>query len=181
MAFERGGRTDKFGNRYEDRYVVNRMIALLREQISSITIEPVGEDESGVDLLIDKGNGIQEFHQCKARNDDSDRWTLASLAKHKMFAHIREHVKSKNEFYIWVSPLTFIGLSDLCTVARNSPSADIFYNWQLSLDRKGLFDQIRNGLGLSESEDGICTYWIIAKRFHHRFSGNALIRSIFCM
>lgn len=51
MAFERGGRTDKFGNRYEDRYVVNRMIALLREQISSITIEPVGEDESGVDLL----------------------------------------------------------------------------------------------------------------------------------
>lgn len=155
MAFERGGRTDKFGNRYEDRYVVNRMIALLREQISSITIEPVGEDESGVDLLIDKGNGIQEFHQCKARNDDSDRWTLASLAKHKMFAHIREHVKSKNEFYIWVSPLTFIGLSDLCTAARNSPSADIFYNFQLSLERKKLFDQIRNRLGLSESEDGV--------------------------
>lgn len=182
MAFERGGRTDKFGNRYEDRYVVNRMIALLREQISSIIIEPVGEDESGVDLLIDKGNGIQEFQQCKARNDDSDRWTLVSLAKHKMFAHIREHVKSKNEFYVWVSPLTFIGLSDLCTVARNSPSADIFYNSQLSLERKGLFDQIRKGFELSESEDGIAqTFFYLQQIKLEQIPDNFLSAEIDCL
>lgn len=155
MAFERGGRTDKFGNRYEDRYVVKCMISLLREQISSITIEPVGEDENGVDILIDKGNNILEFHQCKSRNGDSDKWTLASLANHKMFTHIREHVISSHNFYVWVSPLTFIEFTDLCNTAKNYPSSDIFYHSPLSHAKKSMFDKVRTYFELPENDEGV--------------------------
>ncbi len=52
MAFERGGRADKLSYRYEDRWVAKQMLRLVNEEIQSVTIEPIGDDEKGVDLLI---------------------------------------------------------------------------------------------------------------------------------
>jgi len=51
MAFERGGRADKFGNRYESRWVVKQLLLLLIEEIHSVTIEAVGDDEKGVVIV----------------------------------------------------------------------------------------------------------------------------------
>lgn len=50
MPYEVGGRADKFGNRYESRWVVKQFLRLLNEGIASVIIESIGEEEEGVDL-----------------------------------------------------------------------------------------------------------------------------------
>ena len=52
MPYEIGGRADKFGNRYENRWVVNQLLRLIKEEIASVTVEAIGEEEEGVDLWI---------------------------------------------------------------------------------------------------------------------------------
>lgn len=42
MALEKGGRADKGGNTYENRFLVRLWIELIWERLSSIEIEPVG-------------------------------------------------------------------------------------------------------------------------------------------
>lgn len=49
MAFELGGRADKFGNRYERRYFVSLMAKVLQGGLLSVQSEPTGDDESGTD------------------------------------------------------------------------------------------------------------------------------------
>jgi hypothetical protein len=59
MAFEPGGLADKLGNRYEGRWVVKQLLRLLNEEIRSVTVEAVGDDERGVDLWIQKNDGVR--------------------------------------------------------------------------------------------------------------------------
>ena len=40
MSPEAGGRSDKFGNEFENRCLVKYMLRLVREQLSAIIIEP---------------------------------------------------------------------------------------------------------------------------------------------
>ena len=54
MAFEPGGYADKLGNRYEGRWVVKQLLRLLNEEINSVTIEAIGDDEQGVDVIVVK-------------------------------------------------------------------------------------------------------------------------------
>jgi|GEM_PF-2010551 hypothetical protein len=72
LSFETGGRVDKFGNRYEERWIVKQLLGLLYEEIQSVTIEPIGEIEAGVDLWIRNRDGEIEYQQCKARNANKD-------------------------------------------------------------------------------------------------------------
>ena len=44
MAFELGGRADKFGNRYERRYFVSLMAKVLQGGLLSVQSEPTGDD-----------------------------------------------------------------------------------------------------------------------------------------
>lgn len=73
MAFERGGYADKRGNQYEDRWVVKQLLRVLNEEILSVTVEPVGEDERGVDLWVTRCDGTRQAQQCKARNPRKSR------------------------------------------------------------------------------------------------------------
>ncbi len=52
MGFEPGGMGDKLGNRYEGRWVAKQLLRLLNEEVLSVTIELIGPDERGVDLLV---------------------------------------------------------------------------------------------------------------------------------
>lgn len=67
MAFEPGGMADKLGNRYEGRWVAKQLLRLLNEEIQSLTIELIGPNEQGVDLLVVKKDGTRQLQQCKAR------------------------------------------------------------------------------------------------------------------
>ena len=92
MAFELGGRADKFGNRYERRYFVSLMAKVLQGGLLSVQSEPTGDDESGTDIIVEYQGGRKDFHQCKARNGSNEHWTMSALARHKVFQHIKEHL-----------------------------------------------------------------------------------------
>ena len=152
MAFELGGRADKFGNRYERRYFVSLMAKVLQGGLLSVQSEPTGDDESGTDIIVEYQGGRKDFHQCKARNGSNEHWTMSALARHKVFQHIKEHVKTEQNHFVFVTALPFVALNDLCLAARNSDSCQRFVTDQLTTHgRKNLFDQWRKNLGLGET------------------------------
>lgn len=144
MAFELGGRADKFGNRYERRYFVSLMVKVLQGGLLSVQSEPTGDDESGTDIIVEYQGGRKDFHQCKARNGSNEHWTMSALARHKVFQHIKDHVKTEQNRFVFVTALPFVALNDLCLAARNSDSCQRFVTDQLTTyGRKNLFDQWR--------------------------------------
>ena len=109
-------------------------------------------DESGTDIIVEYQGGRKDFHQCKARNGSNEHWTTSALARHKVFQHIKEHVKTEQNHFVFVTALPFVALNDLCLAARNSDSCQRFVTDQLTTyGRKNLFDQWRKNLGLGET------------------------------
>ena len=51
---------------------------------------------------------------------------MSALARHKVFQHIEEHVKTEQNHFVFVTALTFVALNDLCLAARNSASRQCF-------------------------------------------------------
>ena len=74
MSYDLGGRADKLGNRYEGRWVALQLLHMLNEEVVSVTVESIGDDERGVDLWISKKNGKKLAQQCKGRNGNKDTW-----------------------------------------------------------------------------------------------------------
>ena len=179
MAFELGGRADKCGNRYERRYFVSLMAKVLQGGLLSVQSEPTGDDESGTDIIIEYQGGRKDFHQCKARNGSNGHWTMSALARHKVFQHIKEHVKTEQNHFVFVTALPFVALNDLCLAARNSDSCQRFVTDQLTThDRKNLFDQWRKNLGLGETAADqeqaafyLRQFEICARQYVHREPG----------
>jgi hypothetical protein len=89
MGFEPGGRSDKLGNRFEGRWTARQLLRLLNEEIRSVTLEAVGDDERGVDLWIELNSGSKEAHQCKARNRSKESWGINDLKNREVLNHLR--------------------------------------------------------------------------------------------
>lgn len=51
---------------------------------------------------------------------------MSALARHKVFQHIKEHVKTEQNHFVFVTALTFVALNDLCLATRNSASRQCF-------------------------------------------------------
>lgn len=45
MAYEKGGRADKYGNRFEYNWIIYNLLDVVKEKISYVMIEAIGEDE----------------------------------------------------------------------------------------------------------------------------------------
>ena len=134
MAFERGeGYGDKLGNRHEGRWVVKQMLRLLNEELKSITIEAIGDDETGVDLIVECLDGKRQFHQCKARNKSKEYWSTADLAAKGILGNAAFQLSRSdvNEF-VFVSGVPASILGDICESARQSKGeAEDFYKCQI--------------------------------------------------
>jgi hypothetical protein len=133
LPYETGGRANKFGNRYESRWVVNQLLRLLKEEIASVTIEAIGEEEVGVDLWIKNLDESQECHQCKARNGSKEYWDLGDLSTRLIFEKAKQQLDSnKNVTYSLVSAVAGMMLNDLTIRAQNSNSnPEDFYHYQI--------------------------------------------------
>ena len=68
MPFEKGGRADKQGNRYEVKCIIYELLKVLDEVNYSVEIEVLGDNEIGTDILVTDMDGKKEHQQCKARN-----------------------------------------------------------------------------------------------------------------
>lgn len=76
MPFEKGGRADKQGNRYEINCIIYELLKILNETNYSVIIEALGEDEIGTDILVTTFDGKKEHQQCKARNASKEYWSI---------------------------------------------------------------------------------------------------------
>lgn len=121
MSFEPGGRADKLGNRYEERWVLKQFFRLINEEVVSITIEPTGEDEVGVEFWVKNKDGKREGHQCKARNSDKEKWTIADYKNKKILKNVKYQLDRDPSFtFNIVSAVPNTLLGDICDSARNS-------------------------------------------------------------
>lgn len=133
MAYEIGGRADKFGNRYESRWVVKKILSIVKEEIDSIILEAIGEEEEGVDVIVVNKDGSKEYHQCKGRNASKDKWTITELNAKSILQNSKKHLdRSSTAKFMLISPVPCITLHDIHERALNSnDSSNDFYNYQI--------------------------------------------------
>ncbi len=150
MPLEPGGYAEKLGNRYEGRWGVRQLLHLLSEELVTVTIEPLGEDEPGVDLWIERRDGSRQGQQCK-HHDRS--WTLADLNARGVLRAARFQLDRNPSYqFALISPATSPALGPLCESARQSSGdAEQFYEFQvqaISEDRRRTYRQFCEYLGL---------------------------------
>ena len=68
MPFEKGGRADKQGNKYEINCIIYEILKILDETNYSVIIEALGIDEIGTVRFVTTFDGKKELQQCTARN-----------------------------------------------------------------------------------------------------------------
>ncbi len=133
MPYPPSGRADKFGNRYESTWLVKQFLQLIQEEISSVTLEPIGDEECGVDIKSIYNDGSVKFYQCKGRNKSKEYWSLSDLNSNDIFEKIKKQLDSNdNTSYYFISAASCLMLNDISSEARNSDgNAEDFYNYQI--------------------------------------------------
>lgn len=134
MAYEIGGRSDKFGNRFEYNWIIHKLLDVAEEKISYVLIEAIGDDEQGVDLWIGNTDGSCEAQQCKARCGSEECWTFGTVNAKGVFSYWEKQLsRSENIKVSLVSPLAFTLFEDIPRRARNAnlENPDMFYDFQI--------------------------------------------------
>ena len=94
MSLEPGGRADKYGNKYENRYLAKLLLRLVREELISITVEPLGDNSNSVEFISEQKDGTIKHYQCKASNTTHSSWSILDLRKYKVFERAKEIISA---------------------------------------------------------------------------------------
>ena len=76
MSLESGGRADKYGNEYENRFLAELLLRIVAGELSSVTIEPLGENHDSVEYIAESPKGERYHYQCKASNNTKEKWNV---------------------------------------------------------------------------------------------------------
>jgi hypothetical protein len=155
VSLEPGGLAEKIGNRYESSWITFQLFRLLDEKISYIQVEPIGEDEDAVDVIVGNLDGSKEHHQCKIGQKSVEAWTIATLESKELLTKGFEHILSGSKSYKVISRIGFRLLEDICESARNSTDSSLdFFEHQIKIsqDRIKLFDELCKRLKLDQSK-----------------------------
>lgn len=155
MSLEPGGMAEKIGNRYESSWITFQLFRLLDEKISYVQVEPVGEDEDAVDVIVGNLDGSKEHHQCKIGQKSVEAWTIATLESKELLTKGFEHILSGSKSYKVISRIGFRLLEDICESSRNSTDSSLdFFEHQIKIshDRIKLFDELCKRLKLDQSK-----------------------------
>lgn len=157
MPLEGGGRADKFGNRYEGRWVLKQLLRLVKEEIINITLEAVGREEEGIDLWIENKDGSRVCCQCKARNGSEEHWTIGDLGAKGIFQKAKKQLDfSETITYHFVSAVSCMMLNDITNRARNSnDNPRDFYDYQIKNSKEvhKEYNKIVEHFGLNHSSE----------------------------
>ena len=133
MPLEKGGRADKIGNRYEVSCIIYEMLKVLNETDYSVTIETLGEDEIGTDILVIDNQGVKEHQQCKVRNASKEFWSLIDLSSRNILRNWKiQLLRDDTRRVSLVSPIGCSVLDDLHSRAVNTTNnPNNFYEHQI--------------------------------------------------
>ena len=156
MSLEPGGFAEKIGNRYESSWITYQLLRLLDEKISFVQVEPLGDDEDAVDVIVGNLDGSKEHHQCKIGEKSVEAWTIATLESKELLTKGFEHILSGSKSYKVISRIGFRLLEDIFESALNSTgSGSEFFEHQIkeiSQDRIKLFNELCKKLSLDQSK-----------------------------
>lgn len=74
----RGGVADKLGNRFEGIWTVSVLLDLLAGSYRSITVEPIGDEDAGIEFVAVTSGGVNERYSIK-RQHSKGEWTVSRL------------------------------------------------------------------------------------------------------
>lgn len=133
MALERGGRGDKGGNQYEDRFFAKLLLELLLERLISIEVEPLGHEGIGVEFIATSPDGERRYYQCKGSNGMQSFWHPYDLDRYFVFERAKEHILSgTNHDYYFISPVPYDELDSLCNRARSCNGTEESFTGQVT-------------------------------------------------
>ena len=136
MGMEIGGRSDKRGNEYENRYLVKLLLRMVDEDLSSIVIEPVGENSA--EYIAETADGKRFYYQCKSGNGVADHWRMSDLKKYDVWKRAKEIILSDEvNCYCFVSPVPYDDIDEICYRARTNSSPKEFFEKQIKDKRHG--------------------------------------------
>lgn len=160
MAYELGGRADKYGNRFEINWTIRKLLEVIDEKVESVTIEALGDDEKGADLWITYKDGRRESQQCKGRNGSLEYWDYGSINSKNIWKTWQSQLdRDKNIIVSLVTPLNCTMLEDIGNRARtNGQDSRLFYDVQIQksgTDTKRFFNNVCHvfGLDVTKEED----------------------------
>jgi hypothetical protein len=87
-----GGRADKFGNAFEQLWIVRLALDVVEGRATAIKWEPLGPEGAGVECDVRRPDGSKEKHQCKIENGTKENWSAADL--HEVLTSAKEHLES---------------------------------------------------------------------------------------
>ena len=133
MPSEKGGRADKAGNEYEKDCIIFEFLKIISEKNYSVTIEALGDDEKGTDILVVRKDGTIEHQQCKKRNASMEYWRLSDLKEKYILKNWRIQLeRDSNRYVALVSPVQCTFLADLHDRACNTNGRPRdFYTYQI--------------------------------------------------
>ena len=133
MSLERGGRGDKGGNQYEDRFFAKLLLDVLLERLTSIEVEPLGYEGTGVEYIAIAPDGEKRYYQCKASNGLQNFWRPYDLDRYDVFQRAKDHIlNGEKHAYYFISPVPYDELDTLCDRARTCNGTEEAFAEQVS-------------------------------------------------
>jgi len=137
-----GGEAAKFGERYEGRWTVRRLLDVLAGRALSLTVEDEAALADGAEFTLRRSDGKLEVHQVKRQLGPNATWTQDRLVKRGVLAAMALHADAESEFrFISMTPTPW--LQALADKARRSDDLDGFIQVQLE------------GVGVRRDFDGL--------------------------
>lgn len=134
----KGGASDKYGNRFEGYWTVDRILDIIDEDSDTITLEPVGEGK-GLEFFMRKGTD-KEFHQVKRQRTEG-QWTISNLKP--ILTNFYRKLKEKDVTCIFVSTISSAELNDLVERSGKAKNYNEFEeHFMTSKVLKSLFEHI---------------------------------------
>lgn len=125
MSPRSGGEAAKFGLRYEGRWTVRQLLAVLGGQATSILVEDEAALAEGAEFTIRRDDGSVEVHQVKRQRGMATSWSLISLREAGVLAAAAVHADAGRRFR-FVSTIPAPWLQRLSDAARRSEDAAAF-------------------------------------------------------
>lgn len=154
-----GGIADKVGNEYEKHYLATLLLRLVNGGLTSITVEPVGENKDSVEYTAVDKDKNRYYYQCKLSNGTHNKWRTCDLKEYDVFNRAREIVEADpKNIYVFVSPLNYGELNQLCNRARTSASVEDLRNQLTNNVIRKAWEDCAEQLGLDISNETDAQY-----------------------
>ena len=153
-----GGSSNKYGNRYEEKWTVYCLAQVMAEEADTIRLEPPGEEGAGCEFWLKKDD-VTEYHQVKRQHARPGAWSITKLAGNGVLKAAFERTNKANTRFVFVSAISAGSLAELEDAAKRAESFAEFHAKFLKGNKKTAWQQLLREWrplivkGLSSSRD----------------------------